>query len=100
MQFKTAVIGVNHSILGHIGVIDYAVLAVGNEGMYFHIIVGGEPLMQDLLAMGSPQDGAVQDTAVLEGIGQTGNVDAAALAESVCRHLTSLSRCTRMSVPS
>ena len=87
MQLEAAGIGVDGGVLGLVGVVDHAVLAVGHEGVDFHIVVGGEPLVQDLFTVGSPQDGAVQNAAVLEGIGQAGNVDAAALAESVCRHL-------------
>ncbi len=70
MQFKAAIIGVHNGVLRHIGVVDHAVLAVGNESMDFYVVVGGEPLMQDLLAVGSPQDSTVQNTAVLEGISE------------------------------
>ena len=87
MQFKAIVVGIDNGILRHIGVVDHAVLAVCNKGMDFHIVVGGEPLVEDLFAVGSPQDRAVQHTAVLEGVGQSGDVDAAAVAEAVCSHL-------------
>ena len=87
MQFKATVVRIDHGILRNIGVVDHAVLAVCNKGMDFHIVVGGEPLVQDLFTVGSPQDGTVQDTAVFEGVRQTGDVNAAAVAEAVCSHL-------------
>ena len=68
MEVKGASVGVNGGVLRNVSVVDYAVLAVCNECMDFYIVVGGEPLVQDLFTVGSPQDGAVQDTAVLEGV--------------------------------
>ena len=56
MQVEAAIVGIDSGILGNVGVINHAVLAVGNEGMDFHIVVGGEPFVQDLLAVGSPQE--------------------------------------------
>ena len=87
MQLKATVVSIDHGILRYIGVVDYAVLTVGNEGMDFHIVVGREPLMQNIFTVGSPQDSTVQDTAVLKGIRQAGDIDAAAIAEAVCCHL-------------
>ena len=87
VQFEAAVIGIHNSILRHVGVVDNTVLAVCNKCVDFHIVVGGEPLVQAVLAVGRPQDGAVQHTAVLEGVGQAGDVDAAAIAEGVDSHL-------------
>ena len=66
MQVEGAIVGVDGSILRHIGVVDHAVLGVCNEGMDFHIVVGGEPLVEDFLAVSGPQDGTVQNAAVLE----------------------------------
>ena len=74
MQFEGTVVSVDGGILRHVGVVDHAVLAVGNECVNFHIVVGGEPLVQDIFAMSSPQNCTVQDTAVLEGVGQAGDV--------------------------
>ena len=87
VQVEAAAVGVDGGVLGNVGVVDHAVLAVGNKGMDFHIVVGGEPLVQDLFAVGSPQNGTVQNTAVLEGVGQAGDVDAAAVAEGIGCHL-------------
>ena len=45
MQVEGTVVGIDGGILRHVGVIDHAVLAVGNECVNFHVIVGGEPLV-------------------------------------------------------
>ena len=87
MEVKAGGIGEDGGVLGNIGVVDHAVFAVGYESVDFHIVVGGVPLMQDLFTVGSPQNGAVQHTAVFEGVRQTGDVDAAAVAEAVHSHL-------------
>ena len=87
MQLEAAVVGVDSSILGYIGVVDHAVLGVRNEGMDFHIVVGREPLVENFLTVSSPQDRAVQNTAVLKGVRQAGDINAAAIAEAVCCHL-------------
>ena len=83
VQFEAAAVGVNNGVLRHISVVDHAVLTVGNEGMDFHVIVGGEPLVQNLLTMGSPQDCTVQNTAVFKRVRQTGDVNTAAAAEAI-----------------
>ena len=87
MQLKAAGVRVDGGILGHVGVVDHTVLGVGHEGMDFHIVVGGEPLVEDFLTVGSPEDSPVQHAAVLEGVRQTGDVDAAAVAEGIDSHL-------------
>ena len=49
MEVKAGGIGVDSGVLGNIGVVNHAVLAIGNEGMDFHIIVGGESQHQQIL---------------------------------------------------
>ena len=90
MEREAAAVGIDGGILGNVGVVHNAVLAVGNESVDFHIVVGGEPLVQDILAVGRPQNGTVQDAAVFKGVGQVGNVHAAAIAEGVDCHLNFL----------
>ena len=87
MEVKGGGVSVDGGVLGNVGVVDHAVLAIGNESMDFYIVVGGEPLVENILAVGSPENGAVQHAAVFEGVGEAGNVDAAAVAEAVYGHL-------------
>src|SRR5699024_10383930 len=51
--------------------------------MHFHIVVGAEPFVQLALIVGCPQDGAVQETAVLKAVGKSADVDAASLAKVI-----------------
>ena len=43
MEVEGGGVGVDGGILGNVGVVDHAVLTVGNESVDFHVIVGGEP---------------------------------------------------------
>ena len=71
LQRKTAAITtINHSFLAGICIVDHAEPAIFHIGMYFHIEVGTEPLMQILLSVGTPQNTAVQNTAVLKAVGR------------------------------
>src|SRR5699024_5545352 len=79
--------GVDGGVLGLVGVVDHAVLVVGHVGVDFHVVVGAEPGVQLLLTVGAPQDGAVEGAAVGEAVGQTADVDGAALAKVVGRQL-------------
>ena len=52
LQRKTAAITtINHSFLAGICIVDHAEPAIFHIGMYFHIEVGTEPLMQILLSV-------------------------------------------------
>ena len=55
--------------------------------MDLHVEVAGEPLVEVVRVVGGPEDGAVEHAAVLEGIGQAGDIHATALAVFVHRHL-------------
>ena len=83
MQIKAAAVGADGGVLRNVSVVGHAVLAVGNEGMDFYVLVCREPLIQDLFTVGCPQDGTVQNAAVLEGVGQAGDVNAVGIAKSV-----------------
>ena len=57
MQSKAAAVcGVNGGVLRLVGVVHHAVLAVFDVGVHLHVVVGAEPCMQLLLAVGTPQD--------------------------------------------
>ena len=65
MQSKAAAVcGVNGGVLRLVGVVHHAVLAVFDVGVHLHVVVGAEPCMQLLLAVGAPQDSAVKGAAV------------------------------------
>ena len=65
MQSKAAAVcSVNGGVLRLVGVVHYTILAVLDVGVNFYIIIGAEPCMQFLLAVGAPQDSAVQGAAV------------------------------------
>ena len=61
-------------------IVDHAEPAIFHIGMYFHIEVGTEPLMQILLSVGTPQNTAVQNTAVLKAVRQTADINTAPLS--------------------
>ena len=79
--------GVDRGVLRLVGVVHHAVLAIFYVGVHFHIVVGAEPGVQLLLAVGAPQDGTVQGAAVGKAVGHTADVDRAALTEIVGSHL-------------
>ena len=87
MEVEAAGSSVDGGVLGNVGVVDHTVLSVLHKGMDFRVAVGGKPLMQECFAMGCPQNGTVENAAVLEGVGQTGKIDAASVAEGICRQL-------------
>ena len=88
LQRKTAAITtINHSFLAGICIIDHAEPAIFHIGMYFHIEVGTEPLMQILLSVGTPQNTAVQNTAVLKAVRQTADINTAPLSKLMDSHL-------------
>ena len=78
-----AVALVDRGALGNVGVVDHAVLAVGDEGVNLDVIVGGEPLAERVLSVGSPQDRPIQHTAVFKGIRKAGDINAAAAAKAL-----------------
>src|SRR5699024_1596937 len=81
MQLKAgAVAAVDGGVLGLVGVVHHAVLAVFHVGVHFDVVVGAEPGVQLVLAVGRPQDGPVERAAVDEAVGQAADVDAATLA--------------------
>ena len=65
----------------------YTILAVLDVGVNFYIIIGAEPCMQFLLAMGAPQDSAVKGAAVGKTVRHTADVHGTTLAEVVGGHL-------------
>ena len=65
MQRKAAATGgVNGGILRLVRVVHHTILAVLDIGVHLHVVVGAEPCMQFLLAVGTPQDSAVKGAAV------------------------------------
>ena len=65
MQSKAAAVcSVNGGVLRLVRVVHYTILAVLNVGVNFYIIIGAEPCMQFLLAVGTPQDSAIKGAAV------------------------------------
>ena len=65
VQLKAAAVAFVHSgVLRFISIVYYAVFAVLYIGMYFHVEVGGEPLVQLFFIVSGPQDCTVQNTAV------------------------------------
>lgn len=61
MQSKAAAVcGVNGGVLRLVRVVHHTILAVLDVGVNFYIIIGAEPCMQFLLAVGTPQDSAVR----------------------------------------
>ena len=88
MQRKAAAAGgVNGGILRLVRVVHNAILAVLTLGVHLHVVVGAEPCMQFLLAVGTPQDSAVKGAAVGKTVRHTADVHGTTLAEVVCRHL-------------
>src|SRR5699024_11238558 len=79
--------GVDGGGLGLVGVVHHAVLAVLHIGVHFHVVVGAEPGVQLLLAVGGPQNGPVEHAAVGKAVGQPADVDAPAFAVGVGRQL-------------
>ena len=56
MQVKAVAISrINCGILRLVGVVHHTILAVLDVGVNFYIIIGAEPCMQFLLAVGTPQ---------------------------------------------
>ena len=75
MQRKAAAAGgVNGGILRLVSVVHNAILAIFDISMDFHIVVGTEPSVQFILAVGTPQDGSVKGAAVGETIRYTADV--------------------------
>ena len=61
MQSKAAAVcGVNGGVLRLVRIVHHTILAVLDVGVNFYIIIGAEPCMQFLLAVGTPQDSAVK----------------------------------------
>ena len=82
-----AIGGINGGVLRLVGVVHHTILAVLDVGMDFHIIIGAEPSMQLVLAVGTPQDGTVKGAAVGKVVRHTADVHGTALTEVVRRHL-------------
>lgn len=74
---------VNGSALGFIRIIYYTELAILHISMHLNIVIGAEPPVQVFLIMGAPQDGTVQQAAVLKAVGQSAHIHSTALAELV-----------------
>ncbi len=55
--------------------------------MDLHVVVRGKPSAQIRFVSGAPQDRPVEEAAVLEAVGQSGDIDGAALSEGVDRKL-------------
>ena len=55
--------------------------------MDLHVVVCGKPPVQVCFVSGAPQDRPVEEAAVLEAVGQSGDIDGAALSEGVDRKL-------------
>lgn len=88
MQSKAAAVcGVNGGVLRLVRIVHHTILAVLDVGVNFYIIIGAEPCMQFLLAVGTPQDSAVKGAAVGKTVRHTADVHGTTLAEVVCRHL-------------
>lgn len=88
MQVKAVAISrINCGILRLISVIHNAILAIFDISMDFHIVVGTEPSVQFILAVGTPQDGSVKGAAVGKTIRYTADVYGTSLAEIMRRHL-------------
>ena len=88
MQVKAVAIRrINCGILRLVSVVHNAILAIFDISMDFHIVVGTEPSVQFILAVGTPQDGSVKGAAVGKTIRYTADVYGTSLAEIMRRHL-------------
>ena len=88
MQVKAVAISrINCGILRLVSVVHNAILAIFDISMDFHIVVGTEPSVQFILAVGTPQDGSVKGAAVGKTIRYTADVYGTSLAEIMRRHL-------------
>ena len=75
MQSKAAAVcGVNGGVLRLVRVVHHTILAVLDVGVNFYIIIGAEPCMQFLLAVGTPQDGTIEGAAVGKAVRHTADV--------------------------
>ena len=88
MQVKAVAISrINCGVLRLVSVVHNAILAIFDISMDFHIVVGTEPSVQFILAVGTPQDSAVKGAAVGKTVRHTADVYGTSLAEIMRRHL-------------
>ncbi len=99
LQEKAAAVAAVYSrFLRFVSIVDHTVFSVFHICMHFYVEVFTVPAMQNVLTVGTPQNTAVQNTAVFEAVGQTTDVNAAPFPNSLTAICTSRSRCTRISV--
>ena len=107
VKFEAASIAfVYNSILRLVGVVYDTVFAVLYIGVDFYIVICGIPAVQFFLCRCGPEDCTVEDTAVLEAVRKSADIDTTAffaslfLRTSSCLKSTSWSFWIRISVPS
>ena len=88
MKFEAASVAfVYNGILWLVGIVYDAVFAVLYIGVDFYIVVCGIPAVQFFLCGCGPEDCTVEDTAVLETVWKSADIDTAALSEGSDCHL-------------
>ena len=76
---RTAVPAVYYRVLGDIGVVYHAILAVFDISVNLHIVVLTEPGAEFVLVMRGPKNGTVEQPGILEAVRQAADIYAAAL---------------------
>ena len=88
MKFEAASVAfVYNGVLRLVGVVYDTVFAVLYIGMDFYIVVCGIPAVQLFLCGCGPEDCTVEDTAVLEAVRKSADINASSFTKSLHSHL-------------